>query len=68
VPLPVQPAPKPAPAAAPSPAPNAPPQTMVDLAKQANEKATAQMKKAGESIQETSKKTWDCVFSFFTRC
>jgi hypothetical protein len=41
---------------------------MVDLAKQANEKATAQMKKAGETIQETGKKTWDCVFSFFTRC
>ena len=57
------------PAAGPGPAPEAPPpQTMVDLAKQANEKATAQMKKAGESIQETSKKTWNCVFSFFTRC
>jgi len=69
----VQPPPPPPskvePAAGPGPAPDAPPpQTMVDLAKQANEKATAQMKKAGESIQETSKKTWNCVFSLFTRC
>jgi hypothetical protein len=72
-----QPAPAPAPpppskaepAAGPGPAPDPPPpQTMVDLAKQANEKATAQMKKAGENIQETSKKTWNCVFSLFTRC
>ena len=47
---------------------DAPPQTMVDLAKQANEKAAAQMKKAGDSVKETTKKTWDCVFSLFTRC
>jgi hypothetical protein len=71
------PPPKPAPAAAapPSPAPEAPPQTMVDLAKQANEKTAEQMKKAGESVKQAgetvkqaTKKTWDCVFSFFTRC
>ena len=71
----IQPAPKPASAAAPSPVPNAPPQTMVDLAKQANEKTAEQVKKAGQSVQqagetvkEATKKTWDCVFSFFTRC
>jgi hypothetical protein len=58
------PAPKPVPAAGPNPATEAPPQTMVDLAKQANEKTAEQMKKAGESV----KKSWDCVFSFFTRC
>ena len=64
-----QPPPKPAPAAAPGPAaPEAPPQTMVDLAKQANEKTAEQMKKAGETVKEATKKTWDCVFSFFTRC
>jgi hypothetical protein len=71
----VQPAPKPVPATAPSPAPDAPPQTMVDLAKQANEKTVEQVKKAGEtvkqageSVKEATKKTWDCVFSFFSRC
>ena len=57
------------------PAPNAPPQTMVDLAKQANEKTAEQVQKAGQSVKqagetvkEATKKTWDCVFSFFTRC
>jgi hypothetical protein len=71
----IQPAPKPAPAAAPSPPPDAPPQTMVDLAKQANEKTVEQVKKAGESVKQAgesvkdaTKKTWDCVFSFFSRC
>ena len=63
-----QPPHKPAPAAAPNPAQDAPPQTMVDLAKQANEKTTEQVKKAGESVKQATKKTWDCVFSFFTRC
>jgi hypothetical protein len=70
-----EPAPNPAPTAAPSPAPNAPPQTMVDLAKQANEKTAEQVKKAGESVKQAgesvkqaTQKTWDCVFSFFSRC
>ena len=73
-----QPPPAPAaqPAAAPvGPAPDAPPQTMVDLAKQANEKTAEQVQKAGQSVKqagetvkEATKKTWDCVFSFFTRC
>jgi hypothetical protein len=63
---PAQPGTRPEPAAGrgPAPAPEAPPQTMVDLAKQANEKAAEQMKKAGEA----TKKTWDCMFSLFTRC
>jgi hypothetical protein len=65
------------PATAPQPAPvsDAPPQTVVDLAKQANEKTAEQVKKAGESVKQAgesvkqaTKKTWDCVFSFFTRC
>jgi hypothetical protein len=68
--------PRPARVATPPPGgPEAPPQTMVDLAKQANEKTAEQMKKAGdsvkqagESVKEATKKTWDCVFSFFTRC
>jgi hypothetical protein len=47
----------------------------VDLAKQANEKTAEQVQKAGQSVKqagetvkEATKKTWDCVFSFFTRC
>lgn len=66
---------QPATAPQPSPATDAPPQTMVDLAKQANEKTAEQVKKAGESVKQAgesvknaTKKTWDCVFSFFTRC
>src|SRR5262245_50599454 len=56
-------------AAAPSgAAPDAPPQTMVDLAKQANEKTVEQMKKAGETVKQATKKTWECVVSLFTRC
>ena len=54
--------------AAAAPAPDAPPQTMVDLAKQANEKTVEQMKKAGESVKQATKKTWECVVSLFTRC
>src|SRR5215475_6936568 len=57
-----------APAAPATPAPDAPPQTMVDLAKQANEKTVEQMKKAGESVKQATKKTWECVVSLFTRC
>jgi hypothetical protein len=68
LPLAIQSAPKPAPAAAPSSAPDAPPQTMLDLAKQANEKTVEQVKKAGESVKHATKKTWDCMLSFFTRC
>jgi len=66
---------RPAAAAPTGPAPDAPPQTMVDLAKQANEKTVEQMKKAGESVKQAgetvkqaTKKTWECVFSLFTRC
>jgi hypothetical protein len=58
----------PAAAAPAAPAPDAPPQTMVDLAKQANEKTVEQMKKAGESVKQATKKTWECVVSLFTRC
>jgi hypothetical protein len=61
--------------AATQPAPQAEPKTLVDLAKQNNEK----MKKANEDFKESvrsanktfgdaAKKTWDCMTSFFTRC
>jgi hypothetical protein len=48
--------------------PEAPPQTMVDLAKRANEQTVEQMKKAGTTVKEATKKTWDCMVSLFTRC
>jgi hypothetical protein len=60
--------PNPAAAAPSGPSPDATPQTMVDLAKQANEKTVEQMKKAGESVKQATKKTWECVVSLFTRC
>lgn len=67
-----QPAAKPEPATGsgpgPVPAPEAPPQTVVDLAKQANEKAAEQMKKAGDNVKDATQKTWECMFSLFTRC
>jgi hypothetical protein len=59
-----QPEVKPATPAGEPAAPDAPPRTMVDLAKQANEKAGAQMK----TLQENTRKTWDCMLSLFTRC
>jgi hypothetical protein len=66
------------PLAAPAPVtatPEEPPKTMVELAKRANEQTSEQMKKAGEQVKSTgqaigevTKKTWDCMISFFTRC
>jgi hypothetical protein len=41
---------------------------VLELAKRANEKTAAQMKKAGETVKDATKKTWDCMLSFFTRC
>ena len=68
-------APSPAPAPVAAPAPDAPPQTMLELAKRANEDTAKQMKKAGETMQkagetvkDATKKTWDCVISLFSRC
>ena len=62
--------PMPAPTSAPaaSPGPEAPPQTVLELAKRTNEKTAEQMKKAGDTVKEATKKTWDCMASFFTRC
>jgi hypothetical protein len=51
------------------------PRTVLDLAKQANEKmhkdnetVKEQAKSVGEAIGSTTKKTWDCVVSLFSRC
>ena len=48
--------------------PEAPPQTVLELAKRTNEKTTEQMKKAGDTVKDATKKTWDCMLSLFTRC
>jgi hypothetical protein len=61
------PPPAPAPAAA-APPPEGPPQTMVEFAKRANEKTAEQMKKAGDTVKDATKKTWDCMLSLFTHC
>jgi hypothetical protein len=63
----------PAPPAMPPPAagqtgPKAPPQTMVDLAKEANKNTADQVKKAGDTVKDATKKTWDCVLSLFSKC
>jgi hypothetical protein len=73
------PTPKPDPVASPTPQPEGPPQTVVEMAKRANEKTVEQVKKAGENMKEgaksvgdaigtATKKTWECMISFFTRC
>jgi hypothetical protein len=68
--------------AAPQPAakdPNAPPQTVEEMAKRANQQTVDQIKKANEDMKEqaqsfgdkvgdTTKKTWRCIASLFTRC
>jgi hypothetical protein len=68
-----QPAHKPQPAATPAaPPPGAeqenPPQTVLEMAKRANEKTVEQMKKAGDTVKDATRKTWDCMLSLFTRC
>jgi hypothetical protein len=51
------------------------PKTVVDLAKRANEnmqKANEEMKEqaqsTGQAIGKATKKTWECMWSFFFRC
>jgi pyruvate/2-oxoglutarate dehydrogenase complex dihydrolipoamide acyltransferase (E2) component len=67
--------PPPAQAAEPKANPDEPPQTVLELAKRANENAAEQMRKANENAKsnaeafaKATKKTWDCMTSFFTRC
>jgi hypothetical protein len=69
------PTPPPAPPAQPANEPDQPPQTVLEMAKRANEDTAKQMKKAGDTVQkagqsmkEATKKTWDCVISFFSKC
>jgi hypothetical protein len=67
------------PAAEPKPDSEEPPQTLLEMAKRANEKTAAQMKQVNENMKEqakatneafakATKKTWDCLSSLFTRC
>jgi hypothetical protein len=61
------------------PSSEGPPQTVVEMAKRANQQTADQMKKAGENITQgaksmgdavsnATKKTWECMTSLFTRC
>lgn len=61
------------------PAPEAPPKTVEEMARRANQKTADQMKKAGDTMKEgaksvgdaigsATKKTWDCMISLFTKC
>jgi hypothetical protein len=67
------------PAVATKPDAQEPPQTVVEMAKRANQQTADQMKKAGENITQgaksmgdavgnAAKKTLDCMTSLFTRC
>jgi hypothetical protein len=75
----VEPTPPPAPSADEKPQTEEPPKTVLEMAKRANEKTAAQLKQANENMKEqakatgeafakATKKTWECVSSFFTRC
>jgi hypothetical protein len=51
------------------------PQTVVELARRANEQSAEQLKQAGHEVQQAGKKvggaverTWDCLISLFQRC
>lgn len=72
---------KPPAAQVPEPAndPNQPPRTVEEMAKRANQKTAEQLKKTNEDVKEkvesfgdkvgdTTKKTWRCIASLFTRC
>jgi len=69
------------PLVAPAPAndPDQPPRTVEEMAKRANQKTAEQLKKNNEDVKEkvetfgdkvgdTTKKTWRCIASLFTRC
>lgn len=59
--------------------PNQPPRTVEEMAKRANQQTAEQIKKAnedmkdqvetfGDKVGDTTKKTWRCISSLFTRC
>jgi len=64
---------------APADDPNQPPRTVEEMAKRANQKTAEQIKKAnedmkdqaetfGDKVGDSTKKTWRCISSLFTRC
>jgi len=48
--------------------PNAPPATVEEMAKRANQKSAEQAKALGQSVGDATKKTWNCIASLFTKC
>ena len=48
--------------------PNAPPATVEEMAKRANQKTAEQAKALGQSVGDATKKTWNCIASLFMRC
>lgn len=64
---------------APASDPDQPPSTIEEMAKRANQKTAEQLKKAnedmkdqvesfGDKVGDSTKKTWRCISSLFTRC
>jgi hypothetical protein len=75
----IQETPKPQVAPAPANDPDQPPRTVEEMAKRANQQTAEQLKKSNEDVKEkvesfgdkvgdTTKKTWRCIASLFTRC
>jgi hypothetical protein len=71
--------PKPRPAQSTAPDPNQPPRTVEEMAKRASKKTAEQIEKTGENVKDqvdtlgqkmsdSTKKTWTCIASLFTRC
>ena len=66
-------------AEAPADDPSQPPRTVEEMARRANQKTAEQIKKTnedmkdqaesfGDKVEDTTKKTWRCISSLFTRC
>ena len=47
---------------------NQPPDTVEEMARRANENTAQQAKDLGQTVGDTTKKTWRCIASLFTRC
>ncbi|MEZ5816166.1 MAG: hypothetical protein R3D44_03705 [Hyphomicrobiaceae bacterium] len=58
------------PAAPQRPDPQAPgePRTVEELAKNVSRSSSETLKKAGDAIKGTTRKTWKCIASFFKSC
>ena len=47
---------------------NAPPRTVQELAERTGEQSKQQMKDAGDSFNESAKRTWKCLTTLFQKC